>query len=294
MAVLTFSVPYYSGIDLLAKTLTSVMGQERDDWAAVVCDDSDDPHVEPLVQQIGGGRIRYERNLPALGMAGNFNRCIDVAETDLVTVLHADDELLPNYTALMIESASRHPYAAALFCRAEIIGRESQPWFSLADVMKSRLDPSSQRETVIEGEPGLRALLVANFIVAPTLCFRRSVLGERRFPTTVHFVMDWDLTTSLVLDGDSLVGLPVYGYRYRRHDENATEHLTRSQLRFFEESAFYDRMAVRAAERGWTKCVRLAERKHMMKLNVAYRALKSAMSLQFTEARRGAALLWKL
>jgi hypothetical protein len=194
----------------------------------------------------------------------------------------------------MCAAAARHPGAAALFCHASIIGPESQPWFSLADRMKQFLDPSLKKELVLQGEPGVRALLRANFIMAPTLCFRKAVLGARRFDDRHKFVIDWMLTMQILLDGDSLVGVPDLCYRYRRHFNNATETFTKNQLRFREESEFYDHMREVCAARGWDDCVAIATDKRFVKLNVTYRALKSLAMLDLAEARRGFRLLREL
>lgn len=292
LSSVTFAIPFYTGIDYLSRALRSILAQHDTSWEAVVCDDGTEQRVEEVVRACGDGRIRYLRNPQNLGMARNFNRCIDVAETDLVTVLHADDELMPTYAGTMREAAARYPDAAALFCRAEIIDERGEPRFSLTDAVKDvLLNPSPRAELVLEGEPGIRALLKGNFIMAPTLCFRKRVLGSRRFPEGFKFVMDWEFTTRLLLDGDSLVGLPERCYGYRRHEENATSRYTRTQLRFREESAYYDRMKQAAAERGWDTCVRIASQKRMVKLNVMYRALKNLVLLEFGEARRGLRVL---
>lgn len=291
---ITFSIPYYSGIDYLARAIESVLAQDEDGWDAVVADDSSEPGVEELVRRAGRGRVRYVKNPRNLGIDGNFNRGIDLAETDLVTLLHADDELMPGYARTMRQAAARYPQAAAIFCRAEIIGPHSEAWFSLADYVKRFINPAQRAEFVLAGEPGLRALLRANFIMAPTLCFRKSVLGARRFPYGYKFVLDWELTTSLLLDGDTLVGIPEACYRYRRHFENATEKLTKTQQRFREESEFYDRMRDKTRARGWDRCAAIAADKRIIKLNVAYRALKSAAKLQLDEARKGIKLLREL
>lgn len=291
---ITFAIPYYSGIDYLKRAIESVLAQEDQNWQCVVADDSSDPSVEDVVAEVGRGRVRYVKNPKNLGIDGNFNRGIELAETDLVTLLHADDELMPSYTGTMRAAAERYPKAAAIFCRAEIIGPNSQSWFSLADYVKRFLNPAQHHEFVLEGEPGVRALLRANFIMAPTLCFRKSVLGKRRFPLGYKFVLDWELTTSLLLDGETLVGLPDRGYRYRRHFANATERLTKTQQRFREESEFYDRIRDKAIERGWDRCTKLATEKRFIKLNIAYRALKSAALLELADARNGVKLLREL
>lgn len=292
---ITFAIPFYTGIPYLARALQSIVAQEDTRWEAVVCDDGPEEGIEEIVRSFGEGRVRYVRNPTNLGMAANFNRCIDVAETELVTVLHGDDELMPSYVATMLAAAERHPEAAALFCRAEIIDEHGTPRFSLTDVVKEVLiNPGPRQELRLAGEPGVRALLKGNFIMAPTLCFRKSVLGARRFPLGYKFVMDWELTTRLLLDGDVLVGLPERCYRYRRHEENATSKYTRTQLRFREESEYYDRMRTKAAERGWDACVRLASHKRIIKLNVTYLALKHLVTLDLREARRGLRLLREL
>ena len=53
-------------------------------------------------------------------------------------------------------------------------------------------------------------------------------------------------------------------------------------------------MRVKVAARGWTRCERIAREKRMLKLNLTYRALKSAVQLQLGEAARGFKLLREL
>ena len=73
-----------------------------------------------------------------------------------------------------------------------------------------------------------------------------------------------------------------------------TETLTKTQLRFREESEFYDRIRVICEQRGWTDCVAIATEKRFVKLNVTYRALKSLALGDVGEARRGFRLLREL
>ncbi len=294
-ARLTYAIPFYSGRELLERTIASVLAQPGESWTAFVCDNaSPEPGIEELVRAAGQGRISYHRNAQNLGMAGNFNRCIDLAETDLVTLVHSDDELEPTYTDLILAAADRHPGAVAVYCRVTIIDGDSKAFFSLADAVKDLVNPGSKGETELAGETGMRALMRGNFILAPTLCFRKSVLGARRFDGSTKFVLDWDLTTSLLLDGETIVGIPDRAYRYRKHAGSTTNELTKNSARYFEESAFYDRMATIAHERGWAKCAEIAEAKRLLKLNLIHGALKSVATLHFRDARRGYEILRQL
>lgn len=292
--LITFAIPFYSGSAYLQRAIESVLAQRDDDWRAVVIDDGKDPDTNVLVRSYGP-RIEYVRNPSNIGMGNNFNRCLEIADTELVTVFHNDDELDPGYVGAMRAAMARHPDAAAVFCRARIIGPDGRPQFSVADWVKDHwVHPSPKRELVLHGEPGMRALLKANFIVAPTLCFRKRVLGDRRFPPEYKFVLDWLLTTQLLFDGDTLVGIPDVVYRYRRHGDAATTQYTRNHLRFDEEVDFYDRMLAACEQRGWAACAAIARRRRMTKLNVTYQALKNLATLKFGEARRNFGLLRSL
>jgi glycosyltransferase involved in cell wall biosynthesis len=293
----SIGIPFYSGLPFLRRTLDSLLAQSDRNWRAFVSDDSPDPdtgrQVQELVRSLGDARIAYHRNPNSLGISGNWNRCLDLAETDLVTVLHADDELLPAYCGNMRAAAERHPTAVACYCRAEIVGSDSRRVFDLPEMVKSFINPSTRREVLLAGEPGFRALLWGNFIICPSICFRKSLLGARRFSSR-RFVLDWDMTTQLVLDGETLVGLPERCLRYRRHTDSATSQLTRTQQRFLEESDYYDRMLPIARDRGWDRCVRLCEHRAILRMNIALTALLCAARFRLGDARQGFRLLRQL
>lgn len=291
---ITFSIPFYKGAGFLERALRSILAQRDPRWEAIVCDDGPEPGIDALVASLGDARIRYVRNATNIGMSANFNQCLERAETELVTIVHNDDELMPTYCETMLGAAERYPHAAALFCRVMIIDAHGRPIWSVPDLVKDYLfNPSRTEDIVVAGEPGIYALLKGNFISCPTLCFRKPILAARRF-ADYKFVLDWDLTTQLLLDGDTLVGVPQRCYRYRRHEAAATSQYTRNQLRFREESDYYDRMTVECSRRGWERCARLARAKPITKLNLAYQALRDIAGGNFTSARRGVRLLREL
>ena len=76
----------------------------------VIADDcGPETGVLELVARLNDPRITYVRNPKNLGLAGNWNRCLDAVTSPLFTLLHADDELLPNYVETMLAAADRHP-----------------------------------------------------------------------------------------------------------------------------------------------------------------------------------------
>jgi hypothetical protein len=191
----------------------------------------------------------------------------------------------------MEAAATRYPDAAAFYCRIAVIGEDGRPAFSLPHFVKGSIDPARHRELVLAGEPGVRSLLRGNFIPAATLCLRRAQLGNRRFDARYKFVLDWDFTLGLLLDGRAIVGLPYRGLRNRAHPGAATEHLTRSQQRFTEEVEFYDEMEAICRDRGWPRCEAVARARQFTKLHIVYRALRSIVRFDLKDARHGIELL---
>jgi glycosyltransferase involved in cell wall biosynthesis len=268
---LTVAIPFYSNRHFLRQAVESVLRQTSPDWALLVCDDhGPEEGLAEWVASYADPRLTYVRNPAPLGMAGNWNRCLDLARTDLVTVLHADDELGENYCALMLAGAVRWPKCVALFCGAAIIDEHGTGAFSFADAFKRLLLPPGHGPVRLQGPNALAALLRGNFIMCPTVCYRKSVLGGRRFSQRWRFVQDLDLYCRLLLGGETLVGLRPIGYAYRRHPDNATRRYEDSLLRFREEAALYEAVAKEAAGRRWTRAARVARSGAIIKLNLLY------------------------
>jgi hypothetical protein len=156
---------------------------------------------------------------------------------------------------------------------------------------KRLLRPRRGEVLELSGHDGLAALLRGNFIVCPTLCYRRHVLGPRRFNGGWRFLPDLDLYATLLLDGQTLVGIPTTAYAYRRHADSATARQTRTLRRFFEEIRFYDHMAEIAGTRGWDDVAEVAHKKRIVWLNLAYHALKDAMGLRLRDAAKKLTIL---
>ena len=281
------AIPYYSGLDYLREALASALAQHDPDWTLLVLDDSPDKRgAREVVEGLGDARVRYQANPGTLGMVACWNRCLDSVEGDLVTLLHADDRLLPGYVERMKGLAAAHPEAVALFCAAETIGAAGQRRFSLQDDIKRLLVPRGGEDVLLQGEPGVRALMRGDFIVCPTLCFRRAALGQRRFEPRWRQVQDLEFLARLLLAGETLAGSRAAHYAYRRHEANTTAQQTASLLRFEEEFVVFDLIAARAQELGWLRAARASRRKTILRLHLAWRVASALARLRPAAAGR--------
>ena len=125
---LCLAIPYFSNLDYLDVALRSLIVQSDPQWTAIVVDDaSPEGGAEELVAALGDVRVRYVRNEKNLGIAGNFNRCLELgaAQAEIVTVFHADDALDPGYVAAVRNARSNVP-EGLMCCAARDCGRSQR------------------------------------------------------------------------------------------------------------------------------------------------------------------------
>jgi hypothetical protein len=93
----TVAIPTYNRADkTLPATLRSAIDQGYANLDIVVSDNCSSDHTEAVVRGYGS-RIRYVRQRENLGLNGNLNACIDLAEGDYLLVLHDDDLIDPDF-----------------------------------------------------------------------------------------------------------------------------------------------------------------------------------------------------
>ncbi len=186
---LTVAIPTCNGAAHLAEALRSIMAQEGVAFDLVVSDDrSDDTSLE-LVRTLAGDRARIAVNPERLGLAGNWNRCIEMSETSMVAVFHQDDVMEPGHLA-------SH---ARAFADDERIGLVA----SATAVIDDRGDPVPEH---VVGSGGLgnsdrifppgelaSAMVGGNPLRCSAVTLRRAAFAEiGGFDPSYRYVLDWD------------------------------------------------------------------------------------------------------
>lgn len=283
---ITYAIPYYRGLGYLQKAIQSVVNQENSNWLLHVLDDCGGEDAEELVSSFRDDRITYVRNVRNMGLAGNWNKALSLATTDLITLLHADDELETTYTDEILALMSRHSDAVAGHCRATIIDESGRSTWSLPDEVKKFIRPHSKMDIITEGEEGLLSLVKGAWIFCPAMCYRVARIPVGGFTQEWKMVLDIELMSRILLNGGEIVGTTQAAYRYRRHTDNQTQELTKSAVRFQEEIALLDIIATQCSERGWNRVARSARRKTIVRLHLMYQSLLSLISLNLSHSRK--------
>jgi glycosyltransferase involved in cell wall biosynthesis len=282
--LISFCIPFYSNKPLLEAALKSVLRQSLESWEAIVIDDcGPEIGVEEMVNNFGDSRIKYLRNPRNLGLAGNWNRCLLEARAPLVTILHADDVLEPDYAKLMVFANAKYPSAAAYFCRTRIIDIVGKKIFSFPDFIKLLIMPSRNTVMHLRGQDAVRNLLRGNFIFCPSLCYQRKMIQNELFSAEWKMVLDMDFVLRLLFQNHEIIGLPSVAYVYRRHGTSQTALLTQSFIRFEEEASLYDRIYEQAKEKGWHSAAQVALSKKIIKLHILYMSVQDFVRLRFRQ-----------
>lgn len=269
MVSLEFMVPFYGPFDLLRETVESVLSQSDPDWSLTVVDDADPQGSRAQwFEQLQDSRVRYLRNESNLGSNRNFQRCLDLAQGDLVVFLGCDDVLLPHYASTVRAAHEQFPGAAMIQPGVQIIGADGRPARTLVDQVKRHVyAPRLDRAQIMTGEALAVSLLRGNWLYFPSLCWRREVLARHRFEAGLDTIQDLALIIDLVLAGESLAVVPSTCFRYRRHAASESSWRAATGTRFEEERRFFHQTGDRMAGRGWRQAERAARRHLSSRLN---------------------------
>jgi hypothetical protein len=120
--------------EYIPDALRSVFEQTLLPVDVVVCDDAGTDNTVEVVEQFRAklagemrGRLRYERSPVALGIGGNFDRGVRLAEGDLVVKLDADDLLEPDFIEILSKQLESFPQAGWAHCNVLNIHPDGTP-----------------------------------------------------------------------------------------------------------------------------------------------------------------------
>jgi glycosyltransferase involved in cell wall biosynthesis len=113
-------IPTYNASGLLKKILRSVLDQDPGPGQmqiAVVDDCSPSGVAAQIVDRVAPGRVEFHRQPSNVGLAANWNGCIERARGHWIHLLHQDDVVLARFYERLGRAGRECPDAGAAFCR---------------------------------------------------------------------------------------------------------------------------------------------------------------------------------
>ncbi|GAA3439615.1 glycosyltransferase family 2 protein [Kutzneria kofuensis] len=259
MGTIDILMPYYGDVGLMQDAVRSVLAQDDPDWRLTVVDDGKAEGVPEWFAGLGDDRVRYFRNERNLGVTGNFNRCVELAEHDRMVLFGSDDLLLPNYVRTIRALEQRYPDAGMIQPGVEVIDGDGNPVRTLADETKRRLyAPKITGSRLMAGEELAVSLLRGNWLYFPSVAWKAKAVKEIGFRDDLSIIQDLALVLDLMERGESLVVDDTLSFRYRRHNASASGWTAIEGSRFVEARNFFVEAAERMERRGWPRAAKAA------------------------------------
>lgn len=129
--MINFSVciPAYKS-RFLKECIQSILQQTLTDFELIILNDCSPEPVKAIVDQFADPRIRYaenERNVGAVRLTDNWNKCLELARGTYVVIMGDDDRLEANYLKEFSTLMSTYPGLDVYHCRSLVIGEDGQP-----------------------------------------------------------------------------------------------------------------------------------------------------------------------
>jgi glycosyltransferase involved in cell wall biosynthesis len=124
--LVTIAITTFKRSALLIEAIHSALRQRFDKPYEIIVLDNDPasegaPALMTAVPELSARAFRYFINGENFGVFGNFNRCIQVARGDWLTILNDDDMLDENYLDLMFREIDQRPIIDGIVCNKRYI-----------------------------------------------------------------------------------------------------------------------------------------------------------------------------
>lgn len=211
--LVSICIPTYNRARMAGKAIDSALAQTYQNIEVVVVDNASSDDIESLIAAYHDPRLKFYKNGKNLGLFGNFNRCIELAQGTYVHILHSDDFIDRNFTKTCVSFLEEHPDVAMTFTSTVIV-----------DEMGNTLQLDQSRKSMIYPAPeGFRKILTTrNVVSCPTVVMRRKIYDEiggfaGEFPYAADYYQ-W-LKTGLHYDIAFIAEAVLY-YRQGVHSES--------------------------------------------------------------------------
>jgi glycosyltransferase involved in cell wall biosynthesis len=205
---ITIAVTVYNRRQFIKQAVASALDQSVPVRVVVVEDCGPDATLESFVKQEFGSRIQYVRNPTRRGLFGNWNACLEICQTEWLTILHDDDFLAPKFIESMIELEKEAPGCALYLGRTLTVNQRGEP------------EPVQDSRTVSGRwmKRGLVDILYGPFWFAGHLFRVADAKAVGGFRATSFMCGDWEMWAKLVALGGAAQSSQIVAFN-RNHEE---------------------------------------------------------------------------
>lgn len=186
---ITVAVPTFNGSRYLAETLRSILPQADVAFDLLVSDDRSTDDTVEIARTIAGDRVRVVINAERLGLAGNWNQCVQFSQTPLVAIIHQDDLLRPGHLAAHVQAFGSDSLVGLVASASGVIDEQSRE-IPPSVIDRGGLGPSNR---LFKAGEALSDLARANPLRCSAVSLRAEAIASvGGFDPNYRYVVDWD------------------------------------------------------------------------------------------------------
>lgn len=219
MPTVSICIPAHNAAAYLPAAIDSALAQDFEDFELVVLDNASTDDTREVCERYSDPRFRYEyEGTPGQSVA--WNRCVELAGGRYAILLHADDELMPQFLSRAVDVLESNDDVGLVNCTVEHIDDNG------AQLALQRLFDADRvdRDDVV-----LRRLLLDGCVINPAgVLVRRTIYDSiGAFTDEVVWGVDWHMWLRVAMTAPvAYLAEPLA--RYRQHTSSGTSGVMKS------------------------------------------------------------------
>lgn len=225
-------IPTYNNADVIGATLEGILNQTYRNLEVVIVDDASTDDTIKIIEKYKDARIKLWQNDRNLGMAGNWNRCVELASSQYIKLVCADDILVPE----CIETELR-----AMLSQSNVVMTINDSIMVNSQEKELGVFRRYPKKGFMDGRKLARkALIVNNYFGMPCAVMFRKDIFEKvgGFDNSYKYILDFDLWLSMAVYGLVDVLPQKLNYFMIRKDSNTGKVLSGEQKAYYDEHVF--------------------------------------------------------
>lgn len=219
--IVSVGIPTYNGARYLGECLDSILAQTCHDFEINVTDDCSSDDTVSIAKSYAkhDSRINVYINKTRLGLAANFNRCLEFSRGEYVCVFGQDDVMCAENLSAKLSVLKGHPAVGFVHSNIFVIDNEG-------NVIQEHWEARSKQDYVRKGQEFAQELLLdRNQVCCPSVLMRRSAYhAHGGFRTNLYYTCDWEMWMRLAMHYDvGCLCAPLV--KHRRHPASETHRL---------------------------------------------------------------------
>lgn len=189
--------------------------------------------LEKIVKEFP--RVGYEKNKYRLGIAENFNKCLNSSTGVFTQICGSDDVFIGDPTISLSRFNLADTKISVVGMNVKTINEQGIGKVKLPDIVKKLISPNVNESIIFKNSKIFANLMIGDWLYFPALMWRTNTVLNYKFSGEFHTAMDLDILLRIISDELKIGFVNEYVIGYRRHDKSASSLYAKSIYRVEEE-----------------------------------------------------------